>query len=98
MATSNVPVSPARMSASNAGVALFVLAACIATSGAAAQAAQEREPVAASPNRPVRIVIGFTPGGQPSIVARIIAAKLSETAGGQQVIVDNRPGAGGIIG
>jgi tripartite-type tricarboxylate transporter receptor subunit TctC len=74
-------------------MALFALGA--ATS--AAPAAQDRDPVAAFPNRPIRFVIGFTPGGQPSIVARIIAAKLSEGVG-QQVIVDNRPGAGGIIG
>jgi tripartite-type tricarboxylate transporter receptor subunit TctC len=48
------------------------------------------------PVRPVRIVIGFTPGGVPDITARGIAAKLSEHWK-QQVIVDNRPGAGGTI-
>ena len=53
--------------------------------------------MAAFPSRPIRIVIGFTPGGQPSIIASIIAARLSEGVG-QQVIVDNRPGAGGTIG
>lgn len=48
------------------------------------------------PGRPVRIVIGFTPGGVPDITARTIAAKLTDDWK-QQVIVDNRPGAGGTI-
>ncbi len=49
------------------------------------------------PVRPVRIVIGFTPGGTPDITARLIGVKLFESLG-QQIVVDNRPGAGGTIG
>jgi tripartite-type tricarboxylate transporter receptor subunit TctC len=48
------------------------------------------------PSRPIHILVGFTPGGGPDITARWIAQKLGETWK-QQVIVDNRPGAGGTI-
>ena len=53
-------------------------------------------PVENFPAKPVRIVIGFTPGGVPDITARLIAQKLTESWK-QQVVVDNRTGAGGTI-
>jgi len=49
------------------------------------------------PARPVRIIVGFPPGGATDLVARIIAPKLGEALK-QQVIVDNRAGANGTIG
>ena len=49
------------------------------------------------PARPIRIIAQFTPGTSTDILARVIGGKLSE-AWGQQVVVDNRPGAGGLVG
>jgi Fe2+ transport system protein FeoA len=49
------------------------------------------------PSKPIRIVVPFTPGGGSDIVTRVISPKLVD-AWGQQVVVDNRAGAGGTIG
>jgi tripartite-type tricarboxylate transporter receptor subunit TctC len=48
------------------------------------------------PSKPIRMVVAFPPGGPTDIVSRVIAQRLSEQLG-QQVIIDNKPGAGGNI-
>ncbi len=66
------------------------LAACLAlfATGAAAQN---------YPTKPIKLIVSFAPGGPTDIVARIAAQKITEGVG-QQVVIDNRPGAGGTLG
>jgi tripartite-type tricarboxylate transporter receptor subunit TctC len=74
----------------------MVVTACLPVSAAQAQA-PARDATGAYPNRPIRFVVAFAPGASTDIVGRIVGAKLAELWG-QNVVIENRPGAGGNIG
>ncbi len=67
---------------------MALLCACAAIKPAEAQAPY--------PNKPIRVVIPFGPGGFADITMRLVGQKLSERTG-QQVVIENRPSAGGVI-
>ena len=48
------------------------------------------------PAKPIRLLIPFTPGGSQDVIGRLLAQKVSESMG-QPVVVENKPGAGGLI-
>jgi tripartite-type tricarboxylate transporter receptor subunit TctC len=75
------------------GVAIFALGQASAALAASATPAQQN----GYPTKPVRLIVAFPPGGSTDIVARLVGQRLSERLG-QQVIIDNRGGAGGTIG
>jgi len=71
-------------------LAFLAVSLAVVLLGAAPAAAQ------AWPQKPIRLVVGFAPGGVADITARVVAQKLAEQLGAQ-VVVDNRPSAGGIV-
>jgi tripartite-type tricarboxylate transporter receptor subunit TctC len=71
-----------------------LVGACVLGSGADCLAAQEDIKY---PTKPIRLIVAFPPGGSTDIIARLVGQRLSESVG-QQVIIDNRGGAGGAVG
>jgi tripartite-type tricarboxylate transporter receptor subunit TctC len=72
---------------------VMALLVALALSGIVPDAARAQTPY---PARPIRIVIGFGPGGFADITMRLLGQKLTENTG-QQVVIENRPSAGGIV-
>ena len=72
-----------------------VAGAAVSFAGAGAALAQA-DAAAGFPRGPIRMIVGFAPGGGNDIIGRVVAAKLSERLG-QPAVVENRPGAGGIV-
>ena len=76
----------------------FFLKLLVGVGAATLAATGMAQPADASyPKQPIKIVVPFPAGGTSDVLARIVGQKLSE-AWGQQVLVDNRPGANGNIG
>jgi len=76
--------------AARRGLALAAVATIVLACSAQAQ------PAASWPAKPIRVVVGFAPGGSTDVMARILSQSLSESLG-QTVIIDNKPGASGNI-
>jgi len=70
-----------------------IVGCLIAVLGAGAAFSQPQK----FPTRPIRLIIPFAPGGPTDVIARVVAPRMSEALG-EQVIIDNRAGAGGNIG
>jgi len=73
------------------------LVATLATGIAVASGASAQSPADKYPDRPIKIIVPFAPGGSTDILARVIGQKLTEQWG-QPVIIETRPGAGTMIG
>ena len=89
------------MDTKRSAVALAVLGAVVATAAGTAAGTATAQGTGAGPGqypiKPIRLIILSTPGSGPDIVGRLVGARLTESWG-QQVVIDPRPGASGIIG
>lgn len=74
----------------------FIATCCAATLFAPSLHAAQTDPASSYPSKPIRFIVPYSAGGGTDITARTIGAKLTEKWG-QQVVIDNRSGAGGAI-
>jgi tripartite-type tricarboxylate transporter receptor subunit TctC len=63
----------------------------------AGSAAAQGDPAKDYPAKPIRVYVGFTAGGGTDFIARVIADKMFEGAAGRSIVIENKPGASGII-
>jgi tripartite-type tricarboxylate transporter receptor subunit TctC len=92
-----MPALRSRALALSSALSALLLVAAVEPFPSAAAALRERSPQGAYPNRPIRLVVTFPPGGGTDVLARILGAQLGELWR-EQVVIDNRPGASGNIG
>ena len=81
------------MKSSSIARRIFIAGAALAL---AVSVAAQQSAVQAFPSKPIRLIVAFPPGGSTTPVARLVGQKLTERLG-QPVLVDNRPGANGVI-
>ena len=74
--------------------ALLLMAGCSLAAGEVNAAV--RETAAAYPTKPLRLLVPFTPGGSQDVTARLVSTPVQQSIG-QNIVVDNRPGSGGLI-
>lgn len=78
-------------------IRLYATLSCAAVAAVATLVASPPISAEQYPTRPVKIIVAYTPGGANDLIARFVAQRLTPTLG-QQVIVENKPGANGTIG
>ena len=78
-------------------VATAIILSTVALPAPAAERAPPKSPADNYPDRPVRLIDPYAPGGGSGLIARMVGAKLAD-AWGKQIVVDNRPGAAAAIG
>src|SRR5688572_22258822 len=83
-------ISVARLRAA----AVILIAGCAVAASDAGAAARETAP--AYPTKPLRLLVPFTPGGSQDVTARLVSTPVQQSIG-QNIVVDNRPGSGGLI-
>ena len=84
------------MASSHTRHAAFGFLGLITVASVSGHAADQRSLADTYPTRPIRMLVPFTPAGTTDVVARALAQRMQEHMG-QQVVVDNRPGASGAI-